>query len=75
MAGTALTDLGSLTLTATAKAAGSRAGVDLVGLVTLAKTKAIELTSLLKSIQAVHPSTGGDVTNYALFTTIINELA
>jgi hypothetical protein len=75
MSGTCLTDLSALTLTATAKAAGSVKGVDIVGLVNLAKSHAIELAALLKSIQAVHPSTGGDATNYASLTAIINELA
>jgi hypothetical protein len=75
MSGAALTDLSSLTLTTTAKAAGSIKGVDVVGLMTLAKTHATELTALLKQIQLVHPSTGGDSSNYALIGTIIGELA
>jgi hypothetical protein len=75
MPGTTLTDLSAITLTATAKAAGSVRGVDIVGLMTLAKSHAIELTSLLKSIQSVHPSTGPDAANYASLTAIIGELA
>jgi hypothetical protein len=75
MSGTALTDLSSITLTPTAKAAGSVKGVDISGLMTLAKSHATELTSLLKAIQAVHPSTGPDASNYASLTAIIGELA
>jgi len=75
MAGTVLTDLSAITLTSTAKAASSVKGVDIVGLMTLAKSHATEMTLLLKAIQAVHPSTGGDSTNYASLTAIINELA
>jgi hypothetical protein len=75
MSGTALTDLGAITLTATAKAAASIKGVDIVGLMTLAKSHATELTALLKTIQSVHPSTGGDASNYASLTAIIGELA
>jgi len=74
MSGTALTDLSAITLTATARAAGSAKCVDIVGLMTLAKSHATELTLLLKAVQAVHPSTGGDSANYASLTSIINEL-
>jgi hypothetical protein len=75
MSGTALTDLSGITLTSTAKAAASAKGVDIAGLITLARSHATELTSLLKAIQAVHPSSGGDATNYGTLTTIIGELA
>ena len=75
MAGTALTDLNAISLTTTAKAAASVKGVDIAALVALAKTHAIELAALLKQIVAVHPSTGGDATNYAALNTIIGELA
>jgi hypothetical protein len=75
MSGTCLTDLNAINLTATAKAAASAKGVDLAAIVMLAKTHAIELSSLLRQIQAVHPSSGGDAANYTALTTIISELA
>jgi hypothetical protein len=75
MAGTCFTDLSALTLTSTAKAAASIKAVDIAGLLALAKSHATELTTLLKAIQAVHPSSGGDSTNYNTLTTIIGELA
>jgi hypothetical protein len=75
MAGTTLFDLSAITLTATAKAAAAIRGVKLADIMALAKTKALELSSLLRSIQAVHPSTGGDASNYASLTAIIAELA
>jgi hypothetical protein len=75
MAGTALTDLGAITLTSTAKAAASAKGVNIVDLMALVKSHATEMTLLLKQIVAVHPSTGADATNYASLNTIIAELA
>ena len=75
MSGTAFTDLSAITLTATAKAFAATQAVDIVGLLALAKTHSTELTTLLKAIQAVHPSSGGDSTNYGTLTTIIGELA
>ena len=75
MAGTALTDLNAISLTTTAKAAASARGVDIAALATLAKSHIIELRTLLQAIVAVHPSTGGDASNYAALNTIIGELA
>jgi hypothetical protein len=75
MSGTALTDLGAITLTATAKAAASIRGVDVNSLLTLAKSHSIELSTLLKAIVSVHPSTGPDAANYASLNAIIAELA
>jgi hypothetical protein len=75
MSGTCLTDLNAISLTASAKAAASAKGVDIAALVALAKSHTIELTALLKAIVAVHPSSGGDSTNYASLNTIISELA
>jgi hypothetical protein len=72
---TALTDLTAISLTSTAKAAASDKGEDLGALVQLAKSHITELTTLLKQIYAVHPSTGADSTNYAQLATIIGELA
>ena len=75
MAGTALTDLSAIVLTSTAKAAAATKGFNITDLMTLAKAKATELTSLLVSIKSVHPSTGGDAANFASLTAIIGELA
>jgi hypothetical protein len=75
MSGTALTDLSSITLTSTAKAAASVKGVNITDMMTLAKSHATELSSLLTAIKAVHPSSGGDSTNYNSLTAIIAELA
>jgi hypothetical protein len=75
MAGTALTDLSAIVLTSTAKAAASTKGVNITDMMALAKSHATELSSLLQAIKAVHPSTGGDATNYASLSAIINELA
>jgi hypothetical protein len=72
---TALTDLTAISLTATAKAAASAKGEDLSALVALAKSHITELTTLLKAIVAIHPSSGADATNYAALNTIIGELA
>jgi hypothetical protein len=75
MSGTALTDLTAITLTTTAKNAGGANGVDMVGLMTLAKSHATELSALLKQIVKFHPSTGGDAANYASLNAILAELA
>jgi hypothetical protein len=72
---TAFTDLTAISLTATAKAAASAKGEDLSALVTLAETHITELSALLKQIVAIHPSTGGDATNYAALNAILGELA
>jgi len=72
---TLLTDLQALTLTATAKAAGSKKGTDLAALLTIAIEATRELTTLLKLIYAAHPSSGGDAANYATLAAIIAELA
>ena len=62
-------------LRATAKAAAATRGVNISDLMMLAKAKASELSSLLVSIKSVHPSTGGDASNFTLLGTIISELA
>ncbi|MDX6558174.1 MAG: hypothetical protein QOF72_1223 [Blastocatellia bacterium] len=36
---------------------------------------AVELQAILKQIVAVHPSGGGDASNYAALNTVIGELA
>jgi hypothetical protein len=72
---TALSDLSAISLTATAKAAASAKGVDLSAIVALAKTHVIELSALLKTITSVHPSTGGDTSNYNALVAVIAELA
>jgi hypothetical protein len=75
MSGTAFTDLSAITLTSTAKAAASVKGVNITDMMALVKSHATEMTSLLQAIKAVHPSTGGDSTNYASLSAIIAELA
>jgi hypothetical protein len=75
MSGTAFTDLSAIVLTSTAKAAAAVKGVNISDMMTLVKSHATEMTLLLQAIKAVHPSTGGDATNYASLTAIINELA
>jgi hypothetical protein len=75
MSGTILTDLNSLTLTSTAKAAAQARGVDAPNLLALIKTHALELSTLIKQLQNVHPSSGGDSTNFNLLTTLLAELA
>jgi hypothetical protein len=72
---TALTDLSAISLTATAKAAALKKGVDLAGLVTLAKEHVIECQRVLNSVIALHPSSGGDSTNFAALQAIVAELA
>jgi hypothetical protein len=71
----ALTDLTAISFTATAKAAASAKGEDLIVLVTLAESHITELSALLKQIVAIHPSTGGDAANYAALNAIVAELA
>jgi hypothetical protein len=71
----ALTDLTSITLTATARNAGHKAGVNLAALLDNAKLKAVELARLLTIISALHPTTGSDAANSAELAIIIAELA
>jgi hypothetical protein len=40
-----------------------------------AELHAIELQAILKQIVAVHPSSGGDASNYAALNAVIAELA
>lgn len=75
MAGTTLTDLSAITLTANAKAYASARGVDINSMLALAKSHSLEFTTLLKNIVAAHPSGGGDAANLAALNTIIAELA
>jgi len=74
MAGTVRTDLNSLTLTATALAAGRAKATDLEALRQLAIKQASETTATIKALQSFHPSGGGDAANFALLTTILGEL-
>jgi hypothetical protein len=55
----------AITLTTTAKAAGQAAGVTLAGLQTQLDEHLAEAGILLKQIIAIHPSSGGDATNYS----------
>jgi hypothetical protein len=75
MAGTCLTDLKALSLTANAKSVVAAKGTDLPGLIVQAERLTGELTVILKQIVALHPTTGGDATNSASLTAIIAELA
>jgi hypothetical protein len=75
---TLLADLQSFTLTASAKNAGHKAGVNLQALIDLSKQKSRELTALLTIIETLHPTTGSagaDASNYAQLGTIVAELA
>ena len=71
---TALTDIASIALTSTALKAGHKSGTNLAALLINAQTKTMELQKLLTLIETLHPSTGGDATNYAELQTIISEL-
>jgi hypothetical protein len=75
MSGTAFTDLSAITLTSTAKAFAATKAVDISGLLTLAKSHATEMTTLLQAIVKVHPTGGGDAANLASLNAIIGELA
>ena len=75
MSGTCFTDLSAITLTGTAKAYAATKATDINGLLTLAKSHATELTTLLQAIVNVHPTTGGDAANLASLNAIIGELA
>jgi hypothetical protein len=72
---TALTDLKAIALTANAKKVGSAKGVDLGALVAQAQLQITELETTLKQIVALHPSGGGDATNYAALNAVLAELA
>lgn len=75
MAGTAMTDLKALVLTANAKSVAATKGLDLNALVVQAERLTGELTVILKQIYSFHPSSGGDAANYAAINTVIGELA
>ena len=72
---TVLAELNSISLTGTAAAAAQAKGVNLGALVALAKSHTIELARALANVQAFHPNSGGDTTNYSSLSTIIGELA
>jgi hypothetical protein len=72
---TVMTELNAISLTGTASAAAQARGVNLAGIVALAKTHVIELQRSLANVVAYHPSAGGDAANYAALNTIIAELA
>jgi hypothetical protein len=61
----------AITLTTTAKAAGQSAGVNLAGLQTQLDEHLAEAAILLKQIIAIHPSSGGDATNYSALQSIL----
>jgi hypothetical protein len=64
----------AITLTTTAKAAGQAAGVSLAVLQTQLDQHLAEAAILLKQIIAIHPSSGGDATNYAALQAILTTL-
>jgi hypothetical protein len=72
---TCLADLSAISLTSTAKAAALKKGADLPTLITSAKEHTVELVRVLTNIIALHPSSGGDATNYAALQAVVAELA
>lgn len=72
---TCLSDLSAISLTATAKTASLKKGIDLGAMVALAKEHVIELQRVLNSVIALHPSTGADATNYTALQAVVAELA
>jgi hypothetical protein len=72
---TVLTELNAISLTGTAAAAAQARGVNLAGIVALAKTHVIELQRSLANVLSYHPNSGGDSTNYAALQAIVAELA
>jgi hypothetical protein len=72
---TVLTELNALTLTANAKAVVSAKGADVNALLAQAKLNTSETTKILKQLQSLHPSGGGDAANLTAIGTIIAELA
>ena len=69
---TALTDIKSVTPTATAKAAISAKGADVNALMATAQIKAAELKVLINQIIVLHPA--GDA-NLTALNSILSELA
>jgi hypothetical protein len=72
---TAHTHLVAITPTANAKSVAVVAGTNLPQLMTLADQRITELKILLKQIIALHPSSGGDASNYSALQAVLAELA
>jgi|GEM_PF-4914678 len=71
---TITTDITSITLTPNAIAAGQAAAVNLPALLTQLLVHVGEKQRLIKEIQKVHPSTGGEAANYAALSAILAKL-
>ena len=61
----------AIALTTTAKAAGQASCVNLASLQTQLDEHLAEARILLKQIIAIHPSSGGDATNYSALQDIL----
>ena len=72
---TVLADLKAIALTTNAKNVVSAKGTDLNGLVQTAEQHIIELQAVLKQIIAVHPTGGGDASNYTALGNVLAQLA
>lgn len=72
---TVLADLKAIAMTTNAKNVVSAKGADLNALVQTAEQHVIELQALLKQIIAVHPSGGGDASNYTALGSVLAQLA
>lgn len=72
---TTLTDIKAVTPTTTAKAAVAAKGHDINSLMFQAQVKAGELKVLVNQIIALHPSGGGDASNYTALNNILAALA
>lgn len=75
MAGTVVTDLKAIALTANAKSVVSAKGADCAALVQQALNQAADLTKTVKQILLHHPTGGGDAANVTLLNNIVGELA
>ncbi|WOJ89852.1 hypothetical protein RZS28_00615 [Methylocapsa polymorpha] len=64
-------NLAAVTLTANAKSAGQAAGVNLASLQAQLDEHLVEAAVLLKQIIALHPSSGGDATNYTALQNLL----
>jgi hypothetical protein len=69
------TDLSGVTFTAAAKRAFAKSGADLPSLVNNALELTLQLQVILKTIIALHPTTGADASNSASLSAILAELA
>jgi hypothetical protein len=67
-------DLTAITPTANARSAFKKAGTDLDELLAQVANHATDLQRLLKQVIALHPSSGGDSTNYTALSNLLAEL-